>query len=287
MVGTQRLAARPGDSLADAAQRLHGAPGEPERVESSRSLAADGVFAQRLALAAGRLDLTNYFDHNAAANDERRSSSATRWSTTRRWACRATALASRTVFDPKNGFNFKFGFQQSNPEATNLSDSIYSLDGSWLRGTTVVLPEGNYRVWYRWDNTAGRSNRTASGISLDQKLIIPTLTLFGRVGSAGGRWRTTISSTAPACRFQNGWVFNPWIRGVSATRNRPARRASTRSWSEGYYNFRLTERLRLSFHLQHVVDTRGRGAAVRVSAAGRAAAGKLLADRRLVRRTSC
>src|SRR5439155_4451717 len=28
------------------------------------------VFSQRLAVVAGRLDLTNYFDHNAAANDE-------------------------------------------------------------------------------------------------------------------------------------------------------------------------------------------------------------------------
>ena len=28
------------------------------------------LFGQRLALVAGRLDLTNYFDHNAVANDE-------------------------------------------------------------------------------------------------------------------------------------------------------------------------------------------------------------------------
>src|SRR5262249_57945482 len=30
------------------------------------------VFSQKLSLIAGRLDLTNYFDHNAAANDETR-----------------------------------------------------------------------------------------------------------------------------------------------------------------------------------------------------------------------
>src|SRR5207247_6025118 len=30
------------------------------------------VFSQKLSLVAGRLDLTNYFDHNAAANDETR-----------------------------------------------------------------------------------------------------------------------------------------------------------------------------------------------------------------------
>ena len=31
------------------------------------------------------------------------------------------------VFDPKNGFALKGGFQQSNTDATNLSESIFSL----------------------------------------------------------------------------------------------------------------------------------------------------------------
>ena len=32
-------------------------------------------------------------------------------------------------------------------------------------------------------------------------------------------------------------------------------RAADIKVAEGYYNFRLTERLRLSFHLQHVLDS--------------------------------
>ncbi len=45
---------------------------------------------------------------------------------------------------------------------------------------------------------------------------------------------------------------------------------------EGYYNFQLTEKLRLSFHLQHVLETPAGGEQVRVPAAGRPAAGGVL-----------
>ena len=46
--------------------------------------------------------------------------------------------------------------------------------------------------------------------------------------------------------------------------------------TEGYYNFQLTERLRLSFSLQHVLDTPSERQQVRLSAAGHPAAGGLL-----------
>ena len=46
--------------------------------------------------------------------------------------------------------------------------------------------------------------------------------------------------------------------------------------TEGYYNFQLTERLRLSFSLQHVLDTPETEQQVRLPAAGRSAAGGVL-----------
>ena len=49
-------------------------------------------------------------------------------------------------FDPKNAFSFKIGVQQSNPDATNLSDSIYSLAEVGYTVTPFSLPEGHYRA---------------------------------------------------------------------------------------------------------------------------------------------
>ena len=114
------------------------------------------------------------------------------------------------------------------------------------------LGEGNYRVWYRWDNTlATRAN--AVGVSLDQR-IVPTLTVFGRVGSAeveGGHDRFY----SAGIQIQNGLVFNPldtW--GIGYAQIDPLS-GPREKLAEGYYNFRLTERLRLSFHLQRVLDS--------------------------------
>ena len=209
-------------------------------------------FGQRLALVAGRLDLTNYFDHNAAANDETTQFLSDALVNNPALGLSSNGTGFATVFDPKNGFNFKFGIQQSNPDAANLSDSIYSLAEAGYVARPPGLGEGNYRVWYRWDNT--QENRTnAVGISLDQR-IIPTLTVFGRVGSAevlDGHDRFY----SVGIQIQNGAVFNPldtW--GIGYAQIDPLT-GPREKLAEGYYNFRLTERLRLSFHLQRVLDS--------------------------------
>ncbi len=209
------------------------------------------VFGQRLALVAGRLDLTNYFDHNAAANDETTQFLSDALVNNPALGLSSNGTGVATVFDPKNGFNVKFGIQQSNPDADNLSDSIYSLAEAGYVARPPKLGEGNYRVWYRWDNTsADRTNGV--GFSFDQR-VISTLTVFGRLGSAevAGGYDRFYSA---GFQIQNGAVFNPldtWGIGYAHIDPRLGRRERL---AEGYYNLRLTERLRLSFHLQRVLD---------------------------------
>jgi hypothetical protein len=208
-------------------------------------------FGQRLALVAGRLDLTNYFDHNAVANDETTQFISDALVNNPTLGLSSNGTGFVTILDPKNGFNAKFGIQQSNPDATNLSDSIYSLAEGGYVARPPGLGEGNYRVWYRWDNTS-ETKTNAVGISADQR-IIPTLTLFGRYGSAENEGRRDRFYSA-GFQIQNGWVFNPldtWGIGYSQIDPVTARHEKL---AEGYYNFRLTERLRLSFHLTRVLD---------------------------------
>ena len=209
-------------------------------------------FGQRLALVAGRLDLTNYFDHNAAANDETTQFLSDALVNNPALGLSSNGTGAALVLDPKNGFNVKFGIQQSNPDADNLSDSIYSLAEAGYVARPPGLGEGNYRVWYRWDNTA-EHRTTAVGISFDQR-IVPTLTVFGRFGSAdveGGQDRFY----SAGIQIQNGGVFNPldtW--GIGYAQIDPLS-GPREKLAEGYYNFHLTERLRLSFHLQRVLDS--------------------------------
>jgi hypothetical protein len=218
------------------------------------------IFKQRLALVGGRLDLTNFFDRNAAANDETTQflSDALVNNPTLGLATNGSGFA--TILDPKNGVTLKFGFQQSNPEATSLSESLYSLYEAGYLFTIPKAGEGSYRGWYRHTNLSGLGSN-AWGLSLDQK-ISPKITLFGRYGDgdvptgAEADLTTDIGQDFRSAGFQvaNGAVFNPrdtWGFGYAETHLNVGNKEQL---FEGYYNFQLSEKLRLSFHLTHTLQ---------------------------------
>jgi hypothetical protein len=210
------------------------------------------VFGQRLALSAGRLDLTNFFDQNAFANDESTQFLSDALVNNQMLGLAVNGTGVAAEFDPKIGFRARFGLQQSNTDAPNLSDSIFTLSEVGYTMTPFGLQEGNYRLWFRTDNTTP-DRATAVGISLDQKLT-PVVGVFGRYGSAeveDGRDQQVSFGVS----FQNGLVFNPrdtWGIGYSQLK---LISGEAEKLTEGYYNVQLTERLRLSFHLQHVYES--------------------------------
>jgi hypothetical protein len=209
------------------------------------------LFSQRLALNAGRLDLTNYFDRNAVANDETAQFVSDGLVNNPMLGLAVNGAGVAGVFDPKNGFAFKAGFQQSNTDATNLSSSLYSLAEVDYLARPKGLGEGNYRAWFRNDNTSAR-NRQAGGLSIDQKLT-PILGLFARYGTQ----ETAAGNDhfySGGFQFAKGWIFNPqdyWGVGYAETKLGTGDRERL---AEGYYNFLISEKLRLSFHLQHVFE---------------------------------
>ena len=213
-------------------------------------------FGQRLSLTAGRLDLTNYFDQNAVANDETTQFLSDALVNNQMLGLAVNGTGFALEYDPKNMFVFKFGVQQSNPDATSLSDSVYSLSEVGVKITPFSLPEGNYRLWFRANN-GDVDSKKAIGVSLDQK-ITPVVSLFGRYGSQDlhlandTTWDDKYWSAGVG--FRQGAVFNPhdtWGIGYAQMK---LQSGDKEHLTEGYYNFELTERLRLSFTLQHVLD---------------------------------
>jgi hypothetical protein len=212
------------------------------------------LFGQRLALTAGRLDLTNYFDRNAGANDETTQFLSDALVNNQMLGLAVNGTGFAAEIDPKNGFTLRVGLQQSNPDATSLSDSIYSLTEVGYTMTPFSLPEGHYRLWYRANNGDVESKR-AVGVSLDQK-VSPVVTLFGRYGTQqvpGDRDHYASAGLS----FTNGLVFNPddaWGIGYAQMVLASGDKEHLTEW---YYNLLLTERLHLSFTLQHVLDSPG------------------------------
>ena len=211
------------------------------------------LFNQRLALSFGRLDLTNYIDNNEAANDETVQfvSDALVNNPLLGLSTNGTGLAA--VYDAKTGFTFKLGLQQSDPSATNLSESLFTLAEVGYLTRPFSLQEGNYRVWYRRDNSSG-SHQDAFGVSIDQKFNAGT-TFFARYGSADAQLGTDHFYSA-GLEFEYGPVLNPqdtWGFGYAFT---DLGSGEQEDLSELYYNFHLAEKLRLSLHMQYILESR-------------------------------
>jgi len=128
------------------------------------------LFGQKLSLTAGRLDLTNYFDHNALSNDESTQFISDALVNNQVLGLDVNGTGVAAELDPKNGIKVKFGLQQNNNDATNLGDSLFTLSEVGYTFTPFALPEGNYRLWFRTDNTDPLGTRKAVGVSLDQKI---------------------------------------------------------------------------------------------------------------------
>jgi carboxypeptidase family protein/carbohydrate-selective porin (OprB family) len=211
-------------------------------------------FGQRLALTAGRLDLTNYFDRNAGANDETTQFISDALVNNQMLGLAVNGTGVVADYDPKSAFSFRVGVQQSNPDATSLSDSIYSLAEVGYTMTPFSLPEGHYRLWFRANNGDVESKR-AVGVSIDQKLTARVMA-FGRYGTQELPDDRDHYASA-GLSFGSGLAFNPldtWGIGYAQMNLASGDREKL---TEGFYNFQLTERLRLSFSLQHVLDSPG------------------------------
>jgi hypothetical protein len=214
-------------------------------------------FNQTVALTVGQLDLTNYFDRNAVANDETFAFISDALVNNQTLGLANNGLGLAVIFDPKRNFNFKLGVQQSeddpnNPVATSLSNNLFSLAEVEYIATPFGLPEGHYRLWGRLDNSTGQ-DRTAWGVSVDQK-ITPTATLFGRYGN-GDVGGTRVHFFSGGVGFQAPFAINPldaWGIGYAQTEivNGPNQKLA-----EAFYNLYLTDALRLSFMVQYVHDT--------------------------------
>jgi hypothetical protein len=211
------------------------------------------IFKNRLAITAGRLDLTNYFDANAFANDESTQFISDALVNNQMLGLAVNGVGAAAELDPKKGFRLKFGFQQSSPEPTSLGDNFFTLSEVGYTFTPFSLPEGTYRLWFRTDNGEPDIIRTGFGLSFDQK-ISPAVGLFARYGQA----EQAVAHDhfySLGVSFQNGFVFNPedtWGVGYASTQ---LDNGQGEHLFEGYYNLLLTEKLRLTFQLSGVIDT--------------------------------
>ncbi|KMP11355.1 hypothetical protein UR09_03635 [Candidatus Nitromaritima sp. SCGC AAA799-A02] len=216
------------------------------------------LFDQTLSLYGGMLDLTNYFDSNMVANDETTQFITDALVNNPLLGHPANGGGITAIFDPKTGINFKAGIQRGDNAAKSLAEKIYSIFEVGYLSHFGSIPEGHYRAWYRISENTRKEN-TAYGFSIDQK-IDQAVTLFGRFGHrftddqvaeddfsySGGIQFTTFRLNP-----QDSWALAFSIQNLGS--------GVDETLAEAYYNFHLTDNLKTSFHLQHLIDTNAGG----------------------------
>ena len=212
------------------------------------------LWDQKVSLVIGRVDLTNYFDANAAANDETSQFLSDALVNNPALGLSENGAGMAVVYDPKKSFNFRMGYQQSTSTASNLSDSLFFLAEAGYQLNPFRMGEGNYRVWYREDNTGNAAS--AFGISIDQKLTAG-ITLFARYGSAENVTSSNRDKYySTGLQFASGLGFNPEDTfGIGYAYANPAT-VEKEKLLEGYYNLAMTEKLRLTFNLTYLQERR-------------------------------
>jgi hypothetical protein len=161
-------------------------------------------FGQRLAVTAGRLDLTNYFDRNAFSNDETTQFISDALVNNQMLGLAVNGTGVVAEYDPKNAFNFRVGFQQNNPDATSLSDSIYSLAEVGYTMTPFSAARRSLPGVVTEPTTARWTRSTPVGVSVDQK-VTPIVGVFGRYGQQQIPGRLgSLLSTGPVICHRHG-----------------------------------------------------------------------------------
>ena len=252
------------DSFTGSASGLNTAAGSlqdtdrVDRVSVREAWLTTDAFDSRLMGAVGKLDLTNYFDRNAVANDETSQFVSAMFvndpllgNPVRGVGHLANAPGLHLAWDTFREWRFGFGMQAPRNSGGSLGRTPFVI-GEVARSTQWLGGPGNYRLWLRRNGSDDRS--VAAGVSFDQA-IGPWARTFGRFGyQTGGRerdrpaWSLGVglhSLLALRPRDETGIAYG-WMRADSGR---------VEDLAEAYHRFYLTNHLSASplaqyaFHL--------------------------------------
>ena len=147
------------------------------------------AFGDRLVLTAGKVDLSNYFDSNAVANDENGQFLAGAFVHSAVLPFPANGPGARVEAKLAEPLTFGLGYGSGDADSDDASDSADIFDhGFGIAELGYKLKtgelEGNYRVYASLDGSNPDTKKGFSfGVSLDQQ-ITDKLTLFARYGQS-------------------------------------------------------------------------------------------------------
>lgn len=260
------------DSKVNSFSGLNGVAGSTgDRVRFREAWVEHSALNDRLVLTAGKVDLSNYFDSNAVANDENSQFLSGAFVHSAVLPFPANGPGARIQAKLAEPLTFGIGYGSGDAGSADNSDSADIFDHGFgiaelAYKHKVGELEGNYRVYGAFDGSRadGSSKLTAKnaysfGVSFDQQ-VTDKLTLFARYGqrdkdvyaattawSAGGHYQGLIASRKDdVLGFAYGQVKA--ARSVADSQEKLA---------ELYYRYKVSDQIEVSPVVQYLVHPAG------------------------------
>ena len=200
--------------------------------------------------AAGKIDLTNYFDTNAVANDETSQFLSTAFVNSAALQQPRNGPGAFAFYDSKKSWRMGVGVQNPADSGFSVADRPYGIaeldyNTRFFRGY-----EGNYRILGHMSRSLDDGNR-GFGFSIDQ-VLFPNFTGFARYGF-NNRSTGTANQYAWSAGFEKKKLLA--VRpldtlGFAFGQQEGTGASKIDTLTELYYRFFLTDHLSVSPHLQ-------------------------------------
>jgi len=209
------------------------------------------LFSDPLQIVGGKLDLTNYFDRNAVANDETAKFLNTALVNNPLLRQPPNGPGLSVQYQPGKEIGIGVGVQSPDSSGSTIAQKVYAIAELDYHTHLVFSREGTYRLWGRIGRKPESMEKKTwgAGISLDQQITTRT-TAFARAGLGRMEDESEAAYTWSA-GFEIRAPLKVWARdrtGLAFSRQVDTR--SSESIGEGYYYHFLTDRLTVALDLQ-------------------------------------
>lgn len=254
---------------------LNGVAGSTgDRVRFREAWVEHSAFNDRLVLTAGKVDLSNYFDSNAVANDENGQFLAGAFVHSAVLPFPANGPGARIEAKLAEPLIFGLGYGSGDADSADASDSADIFDHGFgiaelaYKCKTGEL-EGNYRIYGAVDGAladgevkVGQDSAYSVGVSIDQQ-VTDKVTLFARYGqrdkdvytvrsawSAGGQ----VAGLIPARKDDVlGFAYGQIL--ARGTDDAPV--DSQEKLAELYYKFKVSDQIEVAPVAQYLINPAG------------------------------
>jgi len=260
------------DSKVASFSGLNGVAGSTgDRVRFREAWVEHTAMSDRLVLTAGKVDLSNYFDSNAVANDENGQFLSAAFVHSAVLPFPANGPGARIETKLAEPLTFGLGYGSGDADSEDASDSADIFDHGFgiaelgYKHKAGEL-EGNYRIYAAVDGSPAdgegklvQKNAYSVGVSLDQQ-VTDKLTLFARYGqrdkdvyavkqawSAGGQYAGLIPGRGDDVL---GFAYGQ-VKAIGAIAD------AQEKLTEVYYKYKVSDQIEIAPVVQYLVNPAG------------------------------